>query len=107
MLPVIIRSVGDVEMPHELLKVPQRCFAKQMEVRGHQHIGQNFGLINVAGPLQKIKKYFPVGIIREDLLARIPAAGHVVISILKLDAEGPRHQLHFYQKDKAKSRIKI
>jgi len=40
-------------------------------------------------------------------LAGIPAARHMVIGVLKLDSEGPRHEEGLYQDGKLKSRIKI
>jgi hypothetical protein len=38
MPPVVIGSIGDIEMAHEFLEVPQGGFDKEMEVVGHQHI---------------------------------------------------------------------
>jgi hypothetical protein len=62
-LPVIIRSVGDIKMSHEFLKVSQRSFDKQMEVVGYEHISQDFGLVNIPGALQKIKEGRPIRIV--------------------------------------------
>jgi hypothetical protein len=63
MLPVVIGSVRDIEMAHHFLKVSRRSFDKEMEMIGHQDIGQDLGLINIAGAFQKIKKCGSVGIV--------------------------------------------
>jgi len=49
----------------------------------------------------------PIGIIGKDLLAGITPASHMMIGILKLDSEGPRHEEGLYQDGMLKSRIKI
>ena len=94
-------------MPHEFLQVAARGLDEQMEVVGHQHVSQDLSLIDVTRSLQKIKKEEPIGIIGKDFLAGITPAGHVIVGILELDSQGPRHQFHSYQNRKVKSRIKI
>ena len=63
MFPIVILGIGDIEMAHEFLEVPQGGFDQQMEVGGQQYISQDFGLINIIGAFQKFKKPRPVGII--------------------------------------------
>ena len=91
---VIIRGVRDIKVAHKFLKVGQRGFDKEMKVVGHQYIGQDIHLVGVARSLQEIEKCCIVGIKREYCLTCIASTGDMVVSILKLDSQGPRHDLH-------------
>ena len=45
---VIIRGVRDIKVAHKFLKVGQRGFDKEMKVVGHQYIGQDINMVDVA-----------------------------------------------------------
>ena len=62
-----------------------------MKVIGHQHIGQNFCPVDVNRSFEKIEKGRPISVIGKDLLTGIATARHMIISILKLDPQGPGH----------------
>lgn len=81
-------------MAHKLLKVSQGGFDKEMKVVHHQDIGQDINLVDVARSPQKIEECCIVGIRREYCLTRIASTGDMVVGILKLDSQGPRHDLH-------------
>lgn len=83
--PIVPGRIGDVEMPHELLEIPQGCLHQQVKVVTHQDIGENLGLVDIRRSAQEIEKGRAVGIGGKDRLAGVTSAGDMVVSILVLD----------------------
>ena len=90
---VVVGGVGDVEVAHELLEIGERGLDEQMKVVLHQDVGRNRYLINIGGFLQQSQKGRAVLIVREYLLPCIAPAHDMVVGILKLNAERPRHDI--------------
>jgi len=59
---VVIRSIRNIEMPHEFLEIRQRRFHQQMKVVVHQDINQNVRLVNLPRTFQKGEEGLAIGI---------------------------------------------
>ena len=84
--PIVPGRVADVEMPHELLEIPQGCLHQQVKVVTHQDVGKNLRLVDDNGASQEVEKSRTVCIRRKDNLAGVTAAGDMVVSVLVLDS---------------------
>jgi hypothetical protein len=80
-----------VEMPHELLEIPQGRLHQEMEVIAHLDVGEDIGPIDFGRAAQEIEEGRAVGIRGKDCLTGIASTGHVIVRILELDPKGPGH----------------
>ena len=62
-----------------------------MKVIGHEDVTAEFDGVDIDGLVQDAKETLAVGIVLEDVLAIIAAAGDVVYSAFVLDAQGAGH----------------
>jgi hypothetical protein len=84
-------GVGDVEVAHELGKVPQGRFDEQMKVVRHQHVAVQLDFVDRQGLGEKLEKSLSVRIVLKDVSLFISAAGDVVDGTGVLNPQGSGH----------------
>jgi hypothetical protein len=104
--PVVVASIADVEMAHELAQVAQRGFQEKMKVVGHEHIAVELDGVYMEGLAEDLKETPTIGVVLVDVFLLIPPAGDVVEGARILDAERPAH-VRSYQEQRHLSTMEI
>jgi hypothetical protein len=88
---VEIEGIGYVEVAHEFLEIGQGGLDDEVEVVGHEDKGQHVHLVDLRGSGQKVQKRLSIGVISNNILSGITAAGYMVVCVLISDSQRSGH----------------
>jgi hypothetical protein len=97
---IIVTSIRNIELPHELRQIGLGRLDNQMKMIAHEHIGVHTDAENLKRAPESIQKARPVVIVAEDDAPVIASASHMIKSIGVRDPQWPRHNplYHFAAK---------